>query len=70
MSALTPADIERMSNEERLETLELLWKSLVKDQGKSASPAWHSRVLATRRAKVEAGEGRFLTLEELKARLC
>jgi hypothetical protein len=33
------------------------------------SPEWHGDVLSSRLAKVEAGEGHFLTIEELKSRL-
>ncbi|QIF05793.1 addiction module protein [Roseimicrobium sp. ORNL1] len=70
MSALAPADIENMTTQERLQAMELLWKSLAKDGGHQvATPAWHARVLAARRAKVEAGQGRFLSLDELKRRL-
>lgn len=33
------------------------------------SPDWHGEVISERLAKVEAGEGKFLTIPELKARL-
>jgi hypothetical protein len=33
------------------------------------SPEWHGDVLSSRLAKVDAGEGHFLTIEELKSRL-
>jgi putative addiction module component (TIGR02574 family) len=70
MSALAPADIESMSTQERLQAMELLWKSLANDGGHHvATPAWHAQVHSARRAKVEAGQGRFLSLDELKKRL-
>jgi hypothetical protein len=50
--------------------MELLWKSHAKDGGRQvATPAWHAQVLSARRAKVEAGQGEFLSLDELKKRL-
>jgi hypothetical protein len=62
------ADIERMSLEERLQTMELLWTSLTRTPDAVASPAWHGQVLAERLAKIERGEGEFLTLGQVKAR--
>ncbi len=70
MNALALTDIERMSTRERLQAIEMLWESLTKDGERDLpSPEWHTTVLAARRAKVERGEAKFLTLEELKTRL-
>jgi hypothetical protein len=63
------ADIEQMSLEERLQTLELLWASLARTPNAVPSPDWHGEVLATRLAKVERGEGEFLSIPQLKERL-
>ena len=63
------ADIEQMSLEERLQTLELLWASLVRTPDAVPSPEWHGEVLATRLSKIERGEGEFLTIAQLKQRL-
>ena len=49
--------------------MELLWRSFSGSEDEIPSPDWHGEVLAERLAKVEAGEGKFLTLPELKARL-
>ena len=65
----TAADIEQMSLEERLQTLELLWSSLARTPEAVPSPDWHGEVLATRLAKVERGEGEFLSIAQLKQRL-
>ena len=67
---LTVENIERMSIAERLEAMELLWTSLSSTaQRDFPSQTWHGEILAARMAKVEAGEGHFLSLEELKKRL-
>ena len=58
-----------MSLEERLQTMELLWTSLARTPDAVPSPDWHREVLAARRAKVERGEGEFLTIPQLKQRL-
>ena len=63
------ADIEQMSLEERLQTMELLWASLARAPEAVPSPDWHGEVIATRLAKIKRGEGEFLTIDELKERL-
>ena len=62
-------DIEQMSLEERLQTMELLWASLARTPDAVPSPDWHEEVVAARLAKVERGEGEFLTIPQLKDRL-
>lgn len=63
------AEIERMSLQERLQTMELLWNSLTRTPEAVPSPDWHGEVPAGRLAKIERGEGEFFTLAEVRARL-
>jgi hypothetical protein len=63
------AEIEKMTLPERLETMELLWASIVRDASSVTSPEWHGEVLAGRLEKVARGEGVFLSLDEVKRRL-
>jgi hypothetical protein len=63
------AEIEKMSLDERLQTMELLWASLARTPDAVPSPDWHGEVLATRMAKIECGKAEFLTIPELKGRL-
>lgn len=63
------AEIELMGLDERLQAMELLWASLARTPDKVPSPDWHENVIASRLAKVEAGEGEFLTIAQLKERL-
>jgi hypothetical protein len=58
-----------MSVTKRLQELELFWRSFSGSEDEVPSPDWHGEVLSERLAKVEAGEGKFLTISELKARL-
>ena len=58
-----------MTPAERLQAMELLWDSLARDAASVPSPAWHAEVIRERLAKIEQGEGRFISLEEAKARL-
>jgi putative addiction module component (TIGR02574 family) len=62
-------EIERMSLAERLQAMELLWRSMAAEPDKLESPGWHKKILARRLAKVETGKGEFLTLAQLKKRL-
>jgi len=62
-------EIERMSLAERLQAMELLWRSMAAAPEKLESPGWHKKILARRLAKVEAGKAEFLTLAQLKKRL-
>ncbi|HUR45396.1 MAG TPA: addiction module protein [Candidatus Saccharimonadales bacterium] len=59
--------IERMTAAEKLQTMELLWKSM--SAGRVQSPEWHKDIIAARLARAKDGEGKFLTLEEAKQRL-
>ena len=63
------AEIEKMSLDERLQTMELLWASLARTPDAVPSPDWHGEVLAKRMAKIDRGEAEFLTIPELKERL-
>jgi putative addiction module component (TIGR02574 family) len=62
-------EIERMSFAERLQAMELLWRSMAAEPDKLESPGWHKKILERRLAKVEAGKGEFLALAQLKKRL-
>jgi putative addiction module component (TIGR02574 family) len=62
-------EIEKMTQVERLQTMELLWASLARAPDAVPSPDWHREILAERMAKIESGEAAFLTIPELKERL-
>jgi len=66
---LAESEIQSMSTTERLQAMGLLWRSFSASEDKLPSPDWHGEVLSERLAKVEAGEGKFLRIPELKARL-
>ncbi len=62
-------EVSRLSKAERLQAMEWLWASLSKEQRDLESPEWHGEVLAARRAKADAGEAQFLSVEQVKERL-
>jgi hypothetical protein len=55
-----------MSVRERLDAIELLWLSLAASPEQVPSPEWHGQVIAERLSKIDRGEGKFLTLDEIK----
>ncbi len=66
---IATTDIARMTLDERLQAMELLCQSLSATSARIASPQWHGDVLANRLARADAGQARFLSLEEAKAQL-
>ncbi len=63
------AEIEKMSLEERLQAMELLWASISSQAEELPSPAWHEQVIKDRLEKIQRGEGEFLTLDQVKEHL-
>jgi len=60
------ADIEKMTNPERLRAMEALWDALCHEKTEPDSPEWHGDILTQRRKWIESGEARFLSIEETK----
>ena len=63
------SELEMMSLPGRLRLLDQLWNSLTCHGDEIASPDWHQKVLTDRKARVQRGEAKFLTLDELRSRL-
>ena len=52
----TTIQIERMSREEKLQTMETIWADLSKDDAGVESPAWHHDVLKETETRIAAGQ--------------
>ena len=63
------AEIENMTQAERLSTMEALWDILCHEKPEPDSPDWHEDILAERSRKIESGEARFISLEEAKRKI-
>ncbi|MCX7546305.1 addiction module protein [Marinicella gelatinilytica] len=59
-------DFRRMSVNERLQMMESIWSSLCQESEAIESPDWHTEILKERKAKLESGEAKFISLETLK----
>ena len=66
---LAMEQISRMSSSERVEAMELLWESLSKEGFDYPSPDWHSKVLTERSEIIDSGNAKWLSVDELQARL-
>jgi len=62
-------EVSRLNKAEQLQAMEWLWASLSKNPEEIESPQWHGEVLAARKAKMDSGEAKFLSIAELKQRL-
>jgi hypothetical protein len=60
-------DLKSMSIDERLRMMESIGASFNHEAASIESPDWHGSALATRKAKLESGEAKFISLETLKA---
>jgi putative addiction module component (TIGR02574 family) len=59
--------LNKMSVEEKLQTMEALWESLSADPAAIESPAWHQEELAEREQKIESGQAKVVEWEKAKA---
>lgn len=64
---MNTTEIEKMSTAERIQTMEALWDSLLRDEHEIESPEWHGDILKERMKKIEHGSAVFLSIDELKA---
>lgn len=64
---MNTAEITKMSSNERLEAMELLWDAICHESSEPRSPNWHKDVLSQRRKRIESGEAKFYSLDEVKS---
>ena len=60
------ADIEKMSVDEKLQTMEALWSALADDE--VDAPEWHNSILNDRVQALESGEEACIPLDKIKRR--
>ena len=60
------SEIKKMSVAQRLQAMESLWDSFLYEGIEVDSPQWHGEVLAKRKAKIDNGQARFLSIEQLR----
>ena len=63
---MSVTEIKNMSTIERIQTMELLWDALSHEDNEMKSPAWHEAILKKRKERIESGETKFISLDQLK----
>ena len=61
--------LDEMSMEDKIQTMESLWDSLIHENMEMASPDWHGEVLAEREAAIERGEIQFEDWDTAKEKI-
>ncbi len=61
------AEIKNMSTIERIQAMELLWDALSHEEKEIKSPAWHEEILRIRKKRIDSGEAKFISLNQLKS---
>jgi putative addiction module component (TIGR02574 family) len=67
--ALPILPLNKMSVEEKLQTMEAIWQSLSANPETIESPSWHEEELRVREAQVASGEAKFVDWEKAKAEI-
>lgn len=58
----TAVSVEKMSIEEKFQTMETIWDDLCKKADSISSPPWHEKVLNDRESRIINGEDVFVDL--------
>jgi hypothetical protein len=61
--------LEKMTTEEKIQTMETLWDDLCKKADSLRSPLWHKDILQEREERLKAGEAEFVDWETAKNQL-
>ena len=61
-------EISKMSKLERLQTMEALWDSLIRETPEIESPESHQDILGSRKRKIEEDKAEFISVEELRSK--
>lgn len=69
MDAAQIESIEKMSTEQKLKLMELLWSDLSAQPSNIPIPKWHSDVLSERLASVKSGRTDFVEWSDVKRKL-
>jgi len=62
-------EISQMSAIEKIQTMEMLWDALSKNEQELPSPEWHGDVLKERAQQLQSGQARKIPLSEAKTAL-
>ncbi|MEK6334353.1 MAG: addiction module protein [Acidobacteriota bacterium] len=66
---VTPLAIDKMTIEEKLQTMEALWNDLCQHEEALPVHEWQKEILDERERQIEEGEAHFVDWEEAKKRI-
>ncbi len=58
--------LERMSTEEKIQTMETIWDDLCKKADSLSSPSWHENILHEREERIKKGDEDFVEWDKAK----
>ena len=58
--------LEKMTTEEKIQTMETIWDDLCKKAESIPSPSWHKKVLQEREDRIKKGEEEFVDWNSAK----
>ena len=58
--------LEKMSTEEKIQTMETIWEDLCKRADNISSPPWHEKVLNDREDGIKNGKDKFVDWNRVK----
>ena len=61
--------LEKMTTEDKIAAMEVLWEDLCRNPESVPSPSWHEDVLAAREKRVREGKANFSDLAVAKERI-
>lgn len=59
-------DLEKMTTEEKLKAMEMLWNDLCRSAPDFSSPSWHEDVLKEREQMIRDGKDKFVDWDQAK----
>ncbi|MDZ7720937.1 MAG: addiction module protein [Balneolaceae bacterium] len=65
----TPINIDKLSREEKLQLMHVIWEDLVKDEKQVQSPKWHEEVLRETEERVREGKEHTISWSKAKEEL-
>jgi putative addiction module component (TIGR02574 family) len=68
VNTMNTIEISGMTTIERLQTMEVIWDSLIHENLEIESPEWHRDILTARKLNIEEGKAEFISIEELKSK--
>jgi len=58
--------LEKMTTEEKIQTMETIWDDLCKKAESIPSPSWHKKVLQEREDRIKKGDEKFVNWNNAK----